>query len=65
LSALMTEVLMNKIYFRIVRNIAKNHAPSAEHLIGELPWLQVPSRDYLSELEIIMRAANDLDDNDH
>lgn len=61
----MTEVPMNKIYFRVVRTIAKNHAPSAERLIGELPWLQLPSRDCLNELETIVRAADDLDDNDH
>jgi hypothetical protein len=61
----MTEVPMNKIYFRIVRNIAKNQAQSAERLIGELPWIQVPSSDDMNELQTIMRAADDLDDNDH
>jgi hypothetical protein len=55
---------MNRIYFRLVRNTTK-HQPSAEHLISELPWLQVPSHDWLNELETIMRAAADLDDNDH
>ena len=56
---------MNRIYFRLIRNTAKNHSSAAEHPIGELPWLQIPSHDCLNELENIMRAAADLDDNDH
>jgi hypothetical protein len=57
---------MNRICFRPVRNTAK-HQPSssAEHPISELPWLQVSSHACLNELETIMRAAADLDDNDH
>jgi hypothetical protein len=51
---------------RLVRNTAKHQPPtSAEHPISELPWLQIPSHDYLNELETIGRAAADLDDNDH
>jgi hypothetical protein len=56
---------MNRICFRPVRNTAKNHASAADHPIGEPLWLQVPSRDYLNEIETIMRAAADLDDIDH
>jgi hypothetical protein len=56
---------MNRIYFRPVRNTARHQPAPAEHPIGELPWLQLPSHDCLNELETIMRAATDLDDNDH
>jgi len=55
---------MNRIYFRLVRNTAKHQPSSAGHPISEPPWLQVPSHDCLNELETIMRAAADLDDND-
>lgn len=56
---------MNGICFRLIRNAAKLQPSSAEYPIGELPWLQVPSQDCVNELETIMRAAADLDDNDH
>jgi hypothetical protein len=56
---------MNRIYFRPFRNTVKNHASAADHPIGEPPWLQVPSRDCLNEIESIIRAAADLEDNDH
>lgn len=56
---------MNRICFRPVRNTANSHPSFAEHPIGELPWLQVPSPACLNEMETIMRAAADLDDNDH
>jgi hypothetical protein len=56
---------MNGIYFRLVRNTTKHQPSSAEQPISEPPWLQVPSHDWLNELETIMRAAADLDDKDH
>lgn len=65
LSAAAMEVWMNGICFRLIRNAAKLQPSSAEYPIGELPWLQVPSQDCVNELETIMRAAADLDDNDH
>jgi len=65
LSAAAMERWMNGIYFRLVRNTAKHQPSSANHPIGELPWLQVPSHDCVNELETIMRAAADLEDNDH
>jgi hypothetical protein len=45
--------------------MAWRHDPAARLPVGDRPWLQAPNRDYLSELETIMRAAHDLDDYDH